>query len=43
MAEDLICWKASYKLGSDEIDEQLRSPLELINKIWLAIGRSCRA
>ena len=37
MAEELVKWNSSYCLGLDEIDEQHRSLLALINDIWQAI------
>jgi hemerythrin len=37
MAEPLIKWSDTYDLGLEEIDEQHRSLLDLINKIWQAI------
>ncbi len=37
MAEEIIKWSSQYSLGLDEIDEQHKALLELINKIWQAI------
>ena len=37
MAEELVKWRPEYCLGLDEIDEQHRSLLALINDIWRAI------
>lgn len=41
MSKRLIEWQSHYNLGLDEIDEQHRSLVELINKIWNSIvGKS---
>ena len=37
MAEALIKWSDTYNLGLKEIDEQHKSLLDLINKIWQSI------
>lgn len=37
MAQELVGWNPSYSLGLAEIDDQHKSLLELINKIWQAI------
>lgn len=37
MAKALIEWSDSYSLGLNEIDEQHKSLLDLINKIWQSI------
>ena len=37
MAEALFNWSDTYNLGLEEIDEQHRSLLDLINKIWQSI------
>lgn len=37
MTSKLIVWHAHYCLGLDEIDEQHKSLIELINQIWQSI------
>ena len=37
MAEEIVKWSSQYSLGLDEIDEQHKSLLDLINKIWQSI------
>ena len=37
MAEALIKWSDTYNLGLKEVDEQHKSLLDLINKIWQSI------
>ncbi len=41
MAEEIIEWSSQYSLGLDEIDEQHKSLLDLINRIWKSIVYRC--
>ena len=41
MSKKLIEWQSCYSLGLDEIDEQHKSLVDLINKVWDSIvGKS---
>ncbi len=37
MSNALIAWKDSYNLGLEEIDDQHKSLIDIINRIWISV------